>query len=865
MSQVPCLSLLLIAACCWWIFTAGRCALRPRALCIRFLTSDCPHTRCIKPNDGLVPGEWNEDLVTRQLRYSGLLELAQLRGSERLSLRRHLTGFVSHFARCVRNKKTLAALDVGAQAAMIMEASGVESSEYKIGKTKLFLSPAALSKCTLRHESLGDALKAKMKATVVLRARLHTWLVNHRRRVREAEEAEEAEEEALAQLLQDERRNATPGGTLERPRAESVFDPMLGPDLSPRGLGHESESSQERPTIPKLSMLPLRDTSHSSPNLEVTPRLDPGLNPDLSPREGYPRQEVAGSLGKPRADSSFDPMCGPDLSPRGLGREVAPSHQWQTSLSSPNPELTLREANSPQEKVRSLARACAASVHDSMRVPDPSPQPEQAGSPRSQDRDAEASPASAKISARALMTGGATQWVDLADLQGQANPLRGWGLRESTPPELTARMPNESEQKYAAAMVARLEDPDVIVRRAVIRALRSVSPDVLSVHVASLVRKLEDSDEQVRKAAVKMLGCMSIERLPKDVGNLAARLTENLAPGVRQVAVTAVGHFPGQLQTQHAGAVVARLQDGDVEVRRAAVKALIRMPEEVRSNHASSMAALVAHSDANVRRAAVKAAGRMPEELQSAHIGTLAARLEDEDTNVRREAVRWLARMEKEATGHQSDASYSVLEPQRSKQSQYVEEIIKRLHHMEPFVRQAAIAALGRMPKHTLSRCAGEVAVCLMDTHPGVRKVAVDVLGKLPKVIQHPHVALIVKLLEHDDKSTRKASIDVLSQMKTEVLLDHMDTIVSLLKHPKARVRRAAAQALKLMPMEMRSEYMGTVMAMGISRALRRRWRVSSAIGFIKQSLDRGSSGKRVSEATRISWRSRDIPEPATS
>jgi len=56
------------------------------------------------------------------------------------------------------------------------------------------------------------------------------------------------------------------------------------------------------------------------------------------------------------------------------------------------------------------------------------------------------------------------------------------------------------------------------------------------------------------------------------------------------------------------------------------------MPAEVQSQHAVAVAARLEDSDSGVRfEAMVEALGRMPSEVQSQHAGAVAARLEDSD------------------------------------------------------------------------------------------------------------------------------------------------------------------------------------------------------------------------------------------
>ena len=60
--------------------------------------------------------------------------------------------------------------------------------------------------------------------------------------------------------------------------------------------------------------------------------------------------------------------------------------------------------------------------------------------------------------------------------------------------------------QHGAALVARLDDSDGNVRRAVVQTLRKLEPATLAQHGEALVARLEDLDEGVRKAVVETLG-----------------------------------------------------------------------------------------------------------------------------------------------------------------------------------------------------------------------------------------------------------------------------------------------------------------------------------------------------------------------
>ena len=62
-------------------------------------------------------------------------------------------------------------------------------------------------------------------------------------------------------------------------------------------------------------------------------------------------------------------------------------------------------------------------------------------------------------------------------------------------------------------MFAKRKHSDAGVRRAAVKTLRQLPPEVLATHAPAVVAKLEDSDEGVRWAAVETLGKLPPEAL----------------------------------------------------------------------------------------------------------------------------------------------------------------------------------------------------------------------------------------------------------------------------------------------------------------------------------------------------------------
>jgi len=141
--------------------------------------SDAHFVRCIKPNSLLIPGEWDSSLVTRQLAYSGLLELAQMR-KQSLSERRNLRGFCGFFSACCRDVEAVRAQPLHLQAEQILDELGVSPDDYKIGKNRIFLTPSALEACEIAHASVSNHLMQAVRAVFWLRFGLKVWLAKHR-------------------------------------------------------------------------------------------------------------------------------------------------------------------------------------------------------------------------------------------------------------------------------------------------------------------------------------------------------------------------------------------------------------------------------------------------------------------------------------------------------------------------------------------------------------------------------------------------------------------------------------------------------------------------------------------------------------
>ena len=115
------------------------------------------YIRCLKPNQTLKAGDWDNDFMFKQLAYSGTLEVTQIRKAG-LNVRRPLKHFYQYYKICADDPAALRAGTVTKRTELLLKQLSVDTSKYRVGKTLLFLqnydiidalaSLAARSSCT---------------------------------------------------------------------------------------------------------------------------------------------------------------------------------------------------------------------------------------------------------------------------------------------------------------------------------------------------------------------------------------------------------------------------------------------------------------------------------------------------------------------------------------------------------------------------------------------------------------------------------------------------------------------------------------------------------------------------------------------
>jgi len=96
------------------------------------------YIRCLKPNQTLKPGDWDNEFMFKQLAYSGTLEVTQIRKAG-LNVRRPLKHFYQYYKVCADDPLALRAGTVTKRAELLLKQMNVDESKYRVGKTLLFL------------------------------------------------------------------------------------------------------------------------------------------------------------------------------------------------------------------------------------------------------------------------------------------------------------------------------------------------------------------------------------------------------------------------------------------------------------------------------------------------------------------------------------------------------------------------------------------------------------------------------------------------------------------------------------------------------------------------------------------------------
>ena len=331
----------------------------------------------------------------------------------------------------------------------------------------------------------------------------------------------------------------------------------------------------------------------------------------------------------------------------------------------------------------------------------------------------------------------------------------------------------------------------------------------------ALVAELAHPDADDRYEALNALRDMSDEvagfgavELPAYAAAVVAKL-EDSDVDVREAAVETLGKLEPAALAQHAATIVAKLEHSNEDVRMAAVDTLGELEPAALAQHAAAVVAKLEDSKWGVRRAAAATLGKLEPAALAQHAAAVVAKLEDSKWGVRRAAAATLGKLEPAALAQHSSAIVQLeateaeqrvliaatpamckLQPESAEQR--VLAVVAKLEDSDWRVRQAAVETLGQLEPAALAQHAAAVVAKLEDSKWGVRRAAAATLGQLEPAALAQHAAAIVAKLEDSDEEVRRAAVETLGQLEPEALAQHAAAIKERLNDDDLDVRKAA-------------------------------------------------------------------------
>jgi HEAT repeat protein/beta-lactamase regulating signal transducer with metallopeptidase domain len=279
----------------------------------------------------------------------------------------------------------------------------------------------------------------------------------------------------------------------------------------------------------------------------------------------------------------------------------------------------------------------------------------------------------------------------------------------------------DSTGAVVTALIAALKDPDVEVRRAVVRALGN-RRDLRA--VPGLTEALRDQDAEVRSGAIEALA---------ELGDTRAASAFASALGDESVEVRrAAARGLAELKVPDAtDPLIRALKDGDAEVRQTAAEALGEIGDR---RAVPGLIEALADRSADVRHQAAHALGHLKDPRA---VEGLTALLKDPNADVRSAALDALNEMDLETlpTG-----------------------FLDALRDASSDVRSAAAHALG---EHRDARAVPALRLLIEDSSPDVREAAI---GALAEIRTSEAIDAIVAALKSKDPNVRKAAAEALGQ-----------------------------------------------------------------------------------------------------
>ena len=159
------------------------------------------------------------------------------------------------------------------------------------------------------------------------------------------------------------------------------------------------------------------------------------------------------------------------------------------------------------------------------------------------------------------------------------------------------KLPLMALASHAEALIAKLADPEDVVRLAAVTVLSGPKsppalPDHLLPHAKAIAAHFANLDKGVRDAALvvwsRLEVCADRFGLLEQVEEEVVPLLEDPSGGVREAAMCAIGKLDASSRIRLVDKIVRRLEDSDGDVRAGAAKALLDLSPEVLEPYAQA-------------------------------------------------------------------------------------------------------------------------------------------------------------------------------------------------------------------------------------------------------------------------------------
>ena len=98
------------------------------ALMEKLRVTEHHYIRCLKPNQTLKPGDWDNEFMLKQLAYSGTLEVTQIRKAG-LNVRRPLKHFYQYYKMCAEDPAALRAGTLNKRTELLLKQLSVDTNQ----------------------------------------------------------------------------------------------------------------------------------------------------------------------------------------------------------------------------------------------------------------------------------------------------------------------------------------------------------------------------------------------------------------------------------------------------------------------------------------------------------------------------------------------------------------------------------------------------------------------------------------------------------------------------------------------------------------------------------------------------------------